>query len=124
MEIEWLGDSHDVVCGYSKAVRRAIGTELYLLQTGEQPLRSRPSEDCGPGGLQLIERQKLTQVRAAAFFDVPRPKISKIQGRDLTGITIDYLVRMLAKTGGTLRYSFRQPPKRVAQARVRQRAVA
>ena len=72
----------------------------------------------------FIERQKLTQVRAAAFFDVPRPKISKIQGRDLTGITIDYLVRMLAKTGGTLRYSFRQPPKRVAQARVRQRAVA
>jgi hypothetical protein len=31
----------------------------------------------------FIERQKLTQVKAAAFFDVPRPKISKIQGSDL-----------------------------------------
>jgi predicted XRE-type DNA-binding protein len=72
----------------------------------------------------FIERQKLTQVKAAAFFDVPRPKISKIQGSDLSGITIDYLVRMLAKTGGRFVCEFRQPPKKIAAARVRDQLTA
>ena len=69
----------------------------------------------------FIERQGLTQVQAAAFFEVPRPKISNIQSNKLDGISIEYLVRMLAKTGGKLSYRFRQPPKRAAQARVRAR---
>src|SRR5262245_35995910 len=67
----------------------------------------------------FIERQGLTQEQAAAFFSVPRPKISRIQANKLEGVSIEYLVRMLAKTGGTLRYSFRQPSKQVAEARVR-----
>ena len=72
----------------------------------------------------FIDRQGLTQVQAAEFFDVPRPKISHIQSNKLAGISIEYLVRMLAKTGGTLSYSFRQPSKQVAAARVRARATA
>ncbi len=72
----------------------------------------------------FIDRQGLTQVQAAEFFDVPRPKISHIQSNKLAGISIEYLVRMLAKTGGTLSYSFRQPSKQVADARVRARATA
>ena len=65
------------------------------------------------------ERQKLTQEKAADFFDVPRPKISQIQNNKLQGISIEYLVRMLAKTGGKLTYSFRQPSKQTAKARLR-----
>jgi predicted XRE-type DNA-binding protein len=72
----------------------------------------------------FIERQGLTQVQAAEFFEVPRPKISYIQSNKLDGISIEYLVRMLAKTGGKLSYSFRQPSKQVAEARVRARAAA
>lgn len=72
----------------------------------------------------FIARQGLTQVQAAEFFEVPRPKISQIQGNKLDGISIEYLVRMLAKTGGKLRYSFRQPSKEVGAARVRARAAA
>jgi predicted XRE-type DNA-binding protein len=72
----------------------------------------------------FIDRQDLTQAQAAEFFSVPRPKISHIQTNKLDGISIEYLVRMLAKTGGTLSYSFRQPPKHVARARVRQRSAA
>jgi len=72
----------------------------------------------------FIERQELTQVKAAAFFSVPRPKISKIQNSDLTGITIDYLVRMLAKTGGRLTCEFRQPAKKAVEARLRDLKVA
>lgn len=70
----------------------------------------------------FVERQGLTQIEAARFFDVPRPKISNIQGSKLDGISIEYLVRMLAKTGGRLSYKFRQPPKRVAAARMRVRS--
>ncbi len=72
----------------------------------------------------FIERQGLTQLQAAKFFDVPRPKISHIQSNKLDGISIEYLVRMLAKTGGTLSYSFRQPSRQVAEARLRARVAA
>ncbi|HLU07655.1 MAG TPA: helix-turn-helix transcriptional regulator [Woeseiaceae bacterium] len=60
----------------------------------------------------FIRRQGLTQAKAAEFFDVPQPKISRIMNDKLQGFTIDYLVRMLARTGGTLNYSFRQPAVR------------
>jgi len=72
----------------------------------------------------FIERQELTQEQAAEFFGVPRPKISHIQTNKLDGISIEYLVRMLAKTGGKLTYSFRQPSKQVAEARVREHIAA
>ena len=55
---------------------------------------------------------------------MPRPKVSHIQSNKLGGISIEYLVRMLAKTGGTLSYGFRQPSKRVAEARVREQLAA
>ena len=70
----------------------------------------------------FMERQEMTQLQAARFFDVPRPKISHIQGNKLDGISIEYLVRMLVKTGGKLSYRFHQPSKKVADARVRARA--
>jgi predicted XRE-type DNA-binding protein len=72
----------------------------------------------------FIERQQLTQVQAAEFFNVPRPKISHIKSNKLDGISIEYLVRMLAKTGGKLSYSFRQPSSQTAKARMRARSTA
>lgn len=57
----------------------------------------------------FVRRQHLTQAKAAEFFNVPQPKISRIMNDKLEGFTIDYLVRMLARTGGVLNYSFRQP---------------
>ena len=68
----------------------------------------------------FIDRQKLTQEKAAEFFAVPRPKISQIQNNKLQGISIEYLIRMLAKTGGKLTYSFRQPSQQMAKARLRE----
>jgi len=59
----------------------------------------------------FIKRHKLNQARAAAFFGVRQPKISKILNENLEGMSIDYLVKMVAHTGGTLNYSFRQPRK-------------
>lgn len=59
----------------------------------------------------FIERHNLKQNDAAAFFGVTQPKISKIMNEELEGMSIDYLVRLLAQTGGSFQYSFRQPRK-------------
>ena len=59
----------------------------------------------------FINRNKLGQAKAAVFFGVQQPKISKILNDNLDGMSIDYLVKMVAHTGGTLNYSFRQPRK-------------
>ena len=54
----------------------------------------------------FIKRKRLTQTKAAAFFDVPQPKISKIIGGKVSGFSIEYLVKMAAKAGKTPRISF------------------
>lgn len=59
----------------------------------------------------FIKRNNLSQAKAAAFFDVQQPKISKVLNGNLEGMSIDYLVKMVAQTGGKLNYSFRQPRK-------------
>ncbi len=59
----------------------------------------------------FIKRNNLSQAKAAVFFGVQQPKISKILNENLEGMSIDYLVKMVAQTGGKLNYSFRQPRK-------------
>jgi len=59
----------------------------------------------------FIERQEMTQAQAAEFFGVQQPKISKIKTGDATGMSLEYLVRLISKTGGKFSYSFRQPRK-------------
>ena len=54
----------------------------------------------------FIKRKKLTQMKAAEYFDVPQPKISKIVGGKLGGLSIEYLVKMATKAGKTPRISF------------------
>ena len=53
-----------------------------------------------------IKRMKFTQAKAADYFGVKQPKISKIVSGDVGGFTIDYLVKMVAKAGKTPRISF------------------
>lgn len=57
----------------------------------------------------FIKRHRLSQAKAAAYFGVQQPKISKIMNENMSGMSIDYLVKMVAKTGGSLNYSFKQP---------------
>lgn len=54
----------------------------------------------------FIRRKKLTQTKAAEYFDVPQPKISKIVGGKVGEFSIEYLVKMVAKVGKTPRISF------------------
>ena len=53
-----------------------------------------------------IKRMKFTQAKAADYFGVKQPKISKIVSGDVGGFTINYLVKMVAKARKTPRLSF------------------
>ena len=66
----------------------------------------------------FIERNDLTQVKAAKFFGIKQPKISNIINGKVDEISSDYLVGLLAKTGGEFRYSFKQPTKQQVAARL------
>ena len=66
----------------------------------------------------FIERNDLTQMKAAKFFGIKQPKISNIINGKVEEISSDYLVGLLAKTGGELRYSFKQPTKRQVEQRL------
>ena len=69
---------------------------------------------------EYIERRAMTQVEAARFFDVTQSKISYIKNGHIDKFSIDFLIRLLSKTGGQLRYSFRMPaglPRKPARAR-------
>lgn len=67
----------------------------------------------------FIERNDLTQVKAAKFFGIKQPKISNIINGKVEEISSDYLIGLLAMTGGELKYSFKQPTKRQVEARLR-----
>lgn len=46
-----------------------------------------------------IDHHGLTQTKAAAAFGVPQPTISKIVRGDLSRLSVEYLIRMLARVG-------------------------
>lgn len=54
----------------------------------------------------FIKRKKLTQKKAAEYFGVPQPKISKIVSGKVSEFSIDYLVKLVAKAGKTPRIAF------------------
>ena len=47
----------------------------------------------------FIRRRGFTQAQAAEFFGVTQPRISKILRGRLDDFTIDFLVKMVSKTG-------------------------
>lgn len=67
----------------------------------------------------FIESNDLTQVKAARFFGVTQPKISYIVNGMVEKISSDYLLGLLARTGGEFKYSFRQPTRKQAAQRLR-----
>jgi predicted XRE-type DNA-binding protein len=65
-----------------------------------------------------IERKGLTQAKAAAAFGVPQPTISKIVRGDLSRLSLEYLLKMLARVGVTVQLvaGGRRPLKRSTAA--------
>jgi predicted XRE-type DNA-binding protein len=50
-----------------------------------------------------MEKNRLTQAKAAAAFGVPQPTISKIVRGDLSRLSIEFLIKMLARVGVSVR---------------------
>ena len=55
-EILWLGDSKAVLSAFPYAVKEDLGFQLYMLQIGRMPLRSRPMKSINPGVFELKEQ--------------------------------------------------------------------
>ncbi len=66
----------------------------------------------------FVEKNGLNQTAAAKFFETSQPKISNILNGKVQEISSDFLVGLLAKTGGEFRYSFKQPTKRQIEQRL------
>ncbi len=66
----------------------------------------------------FIEKNDLTQAKAAQFFGITQPKISYMMNGMVEKISSDYLVGLLAMKGGEFRYSFKQPTKRQVADRI------
>lgn len=49
-----------------------------------------------------IDKHGLTQAKAAAAFGVPQPTISNIVRGDLSRLSVEYLLKMLARVGITV----------------------
>jgi predicted XRE-type DNA-binding protein len=65
-----------------------------------------------------IEKNGLTQAKAATAFGVPQPTISKIVRGDLSRLSVEYLLKMLARVGVTVQLvaGTRKPLKRSVAA--------
>jgi predicted XRE-type DNA-binding protein len=65
-----------------------------------------------------IERHGLTRAKAAATFGVPQPTVSKIARGDLSRLSVEYLLKMLARVELTVQLvaGARKPQKRSAAA--------
>jgi predicted XRE-type DNA-binding protein len=65
-----------------------------------------------------IEKNGLTQAKAAAAFGVSQPTISKIVRGDLSRLSLEYLLKMLARVGVTVQLvaGARKPVRRSAAA--------
>lgn len=65
-----------------------------------------------------IEKNKLTQAKAAQAFGVPQPTVSKIVRGDLSRLSIEYLLKMLARVGIPVQLvaGTRKPTKRSVAA--------
>ncbi len=70
----------------------------------------------------FVQRNNFTQQKAADFFGVPRPKITNIMSGNLSGISAEYMIKLLLETGGKLNVSFRQPSKATVKKLLNEKA--
>lgn len=69
-DVTWHGDSLKTLRDFPRSVRIDIGSEIYLLQLGEQPLHSKPISSVGRGVWEIRVKDKSGAFRA--FYVVRR----------------------------------------------------
>lgn len=55
-KVVWLGDSKEALSAFPDAVREDLGFQLYRIQQGKIPTRSRPMKSIGSGVFELKEQ--------------------------------------------------------------------
>jgi len=55
-EVVWLGNSKETLSEFPPAIREDLGFQLYRVQQGKMPLRSRPMKSIGSGVFELKEQ--------------------------------------------------------------------
>jgi predicted XRE-type DNA-binding protein len=66
----------------------------------------------------LIRKRGLTQVQAAKVLGVDQPQVSALIRGQLTGFSIERLIRFLLRLGQDIRITVQANPRRRSQARV------
>ena len=69
-DVHWHGDSLDIVRGFPRTARIDVGSEIYMLQLGQQPLHSRPISSVGRGVWEIRVRDESGAFRV--FYVVRR----------------------------------------------------
>ena len=69
-EVIWLGDSKDVVSDFPKDVRQDLGFQLYRLQLGKDPTKSRPMKSIGKSVFELKEQDAAGWYRVIYTLEV------------------------------------------------------
>lgn len=69
-EIIWLGDSLKIVREFPKDIRKDFGAALWMLQTGEVPIHSRPMPSVSAGVFELKESDDRTWYRVMYFTKI------------------------------------------------------
>ena len=68
--------------------------------------------------IELIRERRLTQVQAAKVLGVDQPKVSVLIRGNLTGFSLERLMRFLLRLGQDIKITVRASPRTRAQARV------
>lgn len=69
-EVIWLGDSKEAVSEFPENIRVDLGFQLYLLQQGKQPIRSRPMKSIGKSVFELKEQDEKGWYRVIYTIEV------------------------------------------------------
>ncbi len=68
--------------------------------------------------IELIRERRLTQVQAAKVLGVDQPKVSALLRGNLTGFSLERLMRFLLRLGQDIRITVQASPRARSQARV------
>jgi predicted XRE-type DNA-binding protein len=68
--------------------------------------------------IELIRERRLTQVQAAKVLGVDQPKVSALLRGNLTGFSLERLMRFLLRLGQDIRITVQASSRRRSQARV------
>ena len=68
--------------------------------------------------IELIRERRLTQIQAAKVLGVDQPKVSALLRGNLTGFSLERLMRFLLRLGQDIRITVQESPHAQSQARV------